>query len=255
MRAPLSLLLLPLLAGGIAPTRADATSAAAPDLPAAGACSPDREYNLGTTDLERGDLGRAVLHLARARFLATGRPGSGLHPIPVPGARAATDGTSSDIEHNLALARARVRGTASDQDAPAPAWDRVFREFPVGTLALGFLACWVLLFAGLIAHRLSGSQAIRRGEGVAILILTAVVAGLGLVGGGALYARHAIRRGVLLADEVRGAEAPDHRAVMVFRAPAGTEVRLLGQAAAGYVRVRLDSGLDGWVPADELGEI
>jgi len=89
---------------------------------------PDVLYNLGTTYLAQGELGRAVLSLERAWKQG---------------------GRAPDLEANLALARAqqkdKVEGAAVEEDFVT----RVVKATPGAVVAGVLLGAWVAVLAGL----------------------------------------------------------------------------------------------------------
>ncbi|MEM6288863.1 MAG: SH3 domain-containing protein [Bacteroidota bacterium] len=176
-----------------------------------GVASAAIEHNLGTLALERGDVGRARLHLERAARLDASRPG---------------------VAHNLRLAR-QAAGVG-DRPVWRVAWDRLGAVVPPGglvalALALSFAALGVVLL-----------ERRRLGAALGALALVTVVAA-----SAALWERTA-PVAIVVASEADLREAPSAAARGVARVRAG-EVVALGDAEAGWRRVEAD-GVEGWVP-------
>lgn len=169
------------------------------------------EHNLGTLALERGDVGRARLHLERAARL---------------------DPTSPAVARNLRLAREAAGVGARGWGERA--WDRLGAAVPPGglvalALALSFAALGVLLL-----------ERRRAAAVVGVLAVLAVAAA-----GGALWERtRAV--GIVVAPEADVRAAPAASARGVARVRAGEAVAV-GDAEAGWRRVEAD-GAEGWLP-------
>jgi hypothetical protein len=193
---------------------------------------PDVQYNLGTTYLAQGDLGRAVLALERAW---------------------AQGGRAPDLEANLALARARqvdkVVGATVEEDFLS----RVVRATPGSLVGWVFLSAWALGFGLLVLFRYLTPG--RR-------TWAAVLAGLALtvsVPAGALLAAHVwihqtVHEAVVLAPTLVAREFPRGEAKVLFEVHAGLKVRLLEETGR-YVRIRLPNGLEGWTEREGVAEI
>jgi hypothetical protein len=193
---------------------------------------PDVLYNLGTTHLARGDLGRAVLALEQARKQG---------------------GRAPDLEANLAVARARqvdkvVGATAEEEFLP-----RVAAATDGPVVAWTFLGTWLAAFALLLLWR-----ALRPGQRTAVGLLTALLFAVA-VPSGLLLATHAwveetVHEAVVLAPTLVARELPQPGARSIFEVHAGLKVRLLEETGR-FVRIRLPNGLEGWAERQGVAEI
>ncbi|MCY1020849.1 SH3 domain-containing protein [Pyxidicoccus sp. MSG2] len=193
---------------------------------------PDVLYNLGTSHLARGDLGRAVLALEQAKK---------------EGARA------PDLEANLAVARARqvdkvVGATAEEEFLP-----RVTAATDGTVVAWTFLGTWVAAFALVLLWR-----ALRPGRRTAVGIMAALLFTVA-VPSGLLLAAHAwveetVHEAVVLAPTLVARELPQAGARSIFEVHAGLKVRLLEETGR-FVRIRLPNGLEGWAEREGVAEI
>lgn len=193
---------------------------------------PDVLYNLGTTYLAQGDVGRAVLSLERAK-----RQG----------------GQAPDLEANLAMARAKQVDKVVGPAAEEPFLTRVVEATDGRMAGWGFLGAWVLGFGMLLLFRFlkPGRRA-----------WAGVLAALGLIAAlptGALVAAHVYVQqnehdAVVLAPSLSVRELPRDDAKARFDVHAGLKVRLM-EDTDRFVRIRLPNGLDGWVARDGVSEI
>jgi hypothetical protein len=193
---------------------------------------PDIHYNLGTTYLSEGDLGRAVLAFERSR-----RAG----------------GEGPDLDANLAMARARqldkVVGAAPEESFH----ERVVTATSGNLVAWLFLGTWLGGFAFLFLFRV-----LRPGSRV----WAAVVAGLLLTASlpsGALLAAHVWvhetrHDAVVIAPTLRAREFPKEEAKVAFEVHPGLKVRVMEETGR-YVRIRLPNGLEGWAEREGVAEI
>ncbi|RKH34252.1 SH3 domain-containing protein [Corallococcus praedator] len=193
---------------------------------------PDVLYNLGTTHLARGDLGRAVLTLEQARKQG---------------------GRSEDLEANLALARARqvdkvVGATADEAFLP-----RLAAATDGAAAAWVFLAAWLVGFALLLLRRVFPSARRTAVAVVAALCLTAAVPA-GLLLGAHIWVHQNVHEAVVLASTLVARELPRAEARSLFEVHAGLKVQLLEETGK-YVRIRLPNGLEGWAERDGIAEI
>jgi hypothetical protein len=193
---------------------------------------PDVLYNLGTSHLARGDLGRAVLALEQAKK---------------------EGGRAPDLEANLAVARARqvdkvVGATAEEEFLP-----RVTAATDGTVVAWTFLGTWVAAFALVLLWRaLRPGRRTAAGVMAALLFTVAVPSGL-------LLAAHAwvdetVHEAVVLAPTLVARELPQAGARSIFEVHAGLKVRLLEETGR-FVRIRLPNGLEGWAEREGVAEI
>ncbi|NTX12579.1 SH3 domain-containing protein [Myxococcus sp. CA056] len=189
-------------------------------------------YNLGTTHLARGDLGRAVLSLEQAKKQG---------------------GRAPDLEANLAVARARqvdkvVGATAEEEFLP-----RVTAATDGTVVAWTFLGTWVATLLLLLVWRwLKPGR--RTGLGIVAALLFTVA-----VPTGALLAAHAwvdetVHEAVVLSPTLVARELPQPGARSIFEVHAGLKVRLLEETGR-FVRIRLPNGLEGWAEREGVAEI
>ncbi|WP_163995247.1 SH3 domain-containing protein [Pyxidicoccus caerfyrddinensis] len=193
---------------------------------------PDVLYNLGTSHLARGDLGRAVLALEQAKK---------------------EGGRAPDLEANLAVARARqvdkvVGATAEEEFLP-----RVTAATDGTVVAWTFLGTWVAAFALVLLWR-----ALRPGRRTAVGIMSALLFTVA-VPSGLLLAAHAwvdetVHEAVVLAPTLVARELPQAGARSIFEVHAGLKVRLLEETGR-FVRIRLPNGLEGWAEREGVAEI
>lgn len=201
-------------------------------LLAHGQGGPDVLYNLGTTYLAQGELGRAVLSLERAWELG---------------------GRAPDLEANLALARAqqkdKVEGAVVEEDFVT----RLVKATPGGMVAGVFLGSWVAGFGLLLLFRFLKPG--RRSWAAVLAALALLVA----LPSGALLAAHVwvartVHEAVVLSKTLVAREFPKGDAKALFEVHEGLKIRLLEEAGR-YVRIRLPNGLEGWTEREGVAEI
>lgn len=181
-----------------------------------GVADPALFYNLGTAYARKGDRGRAVWMLLRARALAPG---------------------DRDIRDNLN----RIAPDIAAQVAffPIPPLEFAYRLFALnGWARLGQVALVLSALSFAATHALRRSDA-RRVPLRKLAIGFAAVALLGHAFAGCRYYEEAVvPRGVIVGDDVRPSSAPsEDAAVYEFVLPPGTVV------VARY------AGVEGWVKA------
>lgn len=193
---------------------------------------PDVLYNLGTTYLAQGELGRAVLALERAWKQG---------------------GRAPDLEANLALARAqqkdKVEGSALEEDFPT----RVARATPGALVAGLFLGAWGAAFGLLLLFRF-----LPPGRRAWAVVLAALAFTLALPSGAVLAAHvwvaRTVREAVVLPKVLEVREFPKESAKASFQIHEGLKIRLLEEAGR-YVRIRLPNGLEGWTEREGVEEL
>lgn len=193
---------------------------------------PDIHYNLGTTYLSQGDLGRAVLAFERSR-----RAG----------------GEGPDLEANLAMARARQLDKVVGAAPEEPFLQRVVAATNGNLVVWLFLGTWLGGFAFLFLFRLLRPGG--RGWAVVVggLLLTASLPS------GALLAAHVwvhetLHEAVVIASTLRAREFPKEEAKVAFEVHPGLKVRVMEETGR-YVRIRLPNGLEGWAEREGVAEI
>ncbi|RMH40310.1 MAG: hypothetical protein D6689_14180 [Deltaproteobacteria bacterium] len=211
-------------------------------LVAAGIRHEDLFYNLGNAYFrlaaDRDDvLGRAIYNYERALRV---RP------------------DFDDAAYNLQVARDAVAAKVVDRIESAegdPLWVTVATKFSIGQLTVAFLVVDAVLFAALIALRLMASGFAR-----AIVAVGAGFAAVAFFVAAALLWAHVyfvtrVDLGIVLPDETQLSEAPGQTARDGARLHAGLRVHVVDREGSGWVRVRLANGHEGWLPAEEVGEL
>ena len=193
---------------------------------------PDVLYNLGTAELQKGELGPAILHLEQAR-----RQGA----------------DSDDLEANLALARARQLDKVVGAQLDEPLSTRIAAAFPGRALGITFLIAWGLAFLLLIARRWLKARPRRWAGALSLLAFLIALPLAGLVAAKA-FAQGNDREAVVLAKTAQVRAFPEDDAKVAFEVHEGLEVRLLDTAGA-YVHIQLANGKDGWVEKSGVGQI
>jgi hypothetical protein len=205
--------------------------------------SPDVLYSLGTAYAERGDVGKALWALERARLAA---PGDG------------------DVAHNLDVVRQRVRvhrmeqrraGRMTEGEPDGVSTFRTLTAVTAGTLAWPSLLAWIAAFGLLFWRRGLVRGGVKDAVTVAA-VLFFVVAALGF---GGLAAR------TVTLDSVEVGVAVDKKPTM-RRAPIQTEkrgphpdlfegatLRVLERRDDGWIHVQLVDGARGWMHKESVG--
>jgi tetratricopeptide (TPR) repeat protein len=196
-------------------------------LAADGLESPALHANLGRARLGAGRRGAAIASFERALRL---------------------DPRDGDARAGLAAARAGdPSGMAAGPDRSFLA--RVAERTPDAWAAAAFAVPWAVLFAALaLRSRAPGGARPALGTAAALAALLAAA------GAALLAARAAERRAqvaVVTAAEAPVREGPEEELRPALRLREGAEVRIL-EARADALRVRLASGLEGWMSARDL---
>jgi tetratricopeptide (TPR) repeat protein len=191
-------------------------------------------YNLGNAYFRAGDLGRAAYNYERALRLDPG---------------------FDDARHNLAVVRetvAETTGASLGEPAEPTAWSRAFTAVSKAWLITTFIITNLGFFAGLIALRIRSAKPRRRRLRVATGLAGAVFAmsAIWLLGRIAIVDR--VDLGVVLPAEVAMREGPSSAERSYVHA--GARVRIIGHAS-GWLKVRLESGTEGWVPQNAIGQL
>jgi hypothetical protein len=197
------------------------------DLVADGWESAALHHDLGNARWRMGKRGAAMASYARALRLDPG---------------------DADARANLDLARAENVDPVAGALAQ-PLLLRAAERVPDGLALAAFALAWLGQWAALAARRLA--VAARR----AALTALAVTAAVAAVGGGAVLAGKAAARStpiaVVVAPSTPVREGAEAALQPSFELHEGTEVRVL-ELRGGAARVRLGSGLEGWVTAADL---
>jgi len=188
---------------------------------------PDVLFNLGTSYLQAGQLGEAVLYLERARRLSR----------------------NDDIEANLSYARTlmvdKVIGAGGDE----PFLERVAHATPGDGAAIAFLACWWLLFAAWIAFRFATRRALL-GVAIGMFFLGSMI--FGALTGVHAWVAHNVIEAVVMPQTAKVFEFPGEGAKVAFEIHSGLKIRLMEESGK-FVRIRLPNGLEGWT--DKTGVV
>ncbi|NMO22429.1 SH3 domain-containing protein [Pyxidicoccus fallax] len=193
---------------------------------------PDVLYNLGTTHLARGDLGRAVLALEQA---------------------VKQGGRAPDLEANLAVARARQVDKVVGASAEEEFLPRVAAATDGNVVAWTFLGTWVAAFVMVMLWRV-----LRPGRrtlvGILATLLFAVAIPSGLLLATHAWVEETVHEAVVLSPTLVARELPQPGARSIFEVHAGLKVRLLEETGR-FVRIRLPNGLEGWAEREGVAEI
>jgi len=219
-----------------------AAVAAYEELDRHGVVSPDLAFHLGNAYFRRGELGRAIWSYERALTLAP---------------------DDEDARYNLTQARKLAQRKAEDKLEGAerdPLWMRVVGELtPTATAGL-FLAFYLGFFAMLFWRRAQRRRARTATEphGTALPTTLAALTGVGVVLSGLLLlGRITLDRlpfAIVLPDQAEVKEGADSHYRTSFKVHAGLRLRLLDRDQ-DWVRVRLANGLEGWLPANQIGRV
>lgn len=194
----------------------------------------DVHYNLGCAYFRLGKLGPAIYHFERALIL---------------------DPAADDARFNLDLSRRQVRSRITDElkgVAGDSWWVRYVNIFRLKTWAILFLCLWWLTLGAVFALRFLHPGPLRAG-----LIASGSLMGLvsficALLLAGRIYLDTQMPMGIILPDQIAVREGPNMSTKTSFKLHAGLRVRLLNKDA-GWMRIRLANGLEGWVPEQEVG--
>ncbi len=196
----------------------------------------DLAYNLANAYFRLGKKGLAVLFYEKAlRF----RPGD----------RAASS--------NLAIVRQALVDRVvmqSGSEAGEPPWQTFVRGFSLDTVTLVFLAVYFLVFTLAIVRRLTPRTSLKRQLFWLNLPLITLLVLVGIFFATSWYLNEKVRHGVMIAPVAELREGPDSAARVQMEVHEGLKVRLLSESA-GYARVRLANGVEGYLRSDQMGEI
>ncbi len=222
--------------GNDAQFRADygAAAAAYEQLDRQRIVSPDLYYNMGVNYFRQGSLGRAIWSFERALVV---------------------EPDDEDARFNLIQARKLAERRVLDKIEGAerePLWIRVVTFLSPSAATWLFLGLYVASFALLfVRRRATGDSRTALSAGAAILGTGAVLAGVLLLGRMNL---DRVPFGIVLPDRVAVKDGADVNYRTSFEVHAGLRVRLLDRDQ-DWVRIRLANGLEGWLPADDVGRL
>ncbi len=202
-------------------------------------------YNLGTVCAQRGDLGRATLHLRRSLQAEAG----------------ATEDIAAAALRNLGIVRQRREVAAATHkalvDQPETWRDALItavRSPGFGWLAVitGWLAAGLWLLRSRLAARVPQGVV-----GSIIGVLAAVFVIVGSLHGYAVRAESASPLAITLQDPLEVREGPGTHRKVLFTVQSGSRVRIVDRANT-WLRIHLSSGpanTNGWVPEASVGEL
>ena len=198
-------------------------------------------YNLGTCYAQLEKPGYAVYYLSRALL---------------PELQASAE-IGEDARHNLSLLRQRIEivaeaeglqvsSSVSGLDVLATA----LRAPIVGLIAMicGYLALVGYIFFFWWKKRSTGVSNSLLGIGLVSYLV------LGLLHGFAVRAELQMPQAIALENIIEVREGPGLHRKLSFKLQGGSQVRII-QRGHGWSRIRLQGGLEGWVPDSTLGQI
>jgi tetratricopeptide (TPR) repeat protein len=195
-----------------------------------GAGGADVLFNLGTTYLQAGDLGNAVLYLERARRLGRG----------------------DDVEAQLAMARDQLTDKVIGAQADEPFVQRLAEATRESAASGVFLSTWALAFTALLLMRVFRAHRLKLAIAAALMLVCAAVSG-SIVAAHA-YVESTIVDAVVIPAELKAREFPKDSAKVSFEVHSGLKVRVL-ESSGKFVRIRLPNGLEGWTERDGVADI
>lgn len=191
-----------------------------------GFASPSLHLNLGNAQARLGLRGRAVASWERALRL---------------------DPWDEDAGANLRAARTEDPDRALAGEPTLLA--RVVERTSDGVAVVIFLLPWWLLWGALALRPRVGGRMRRTLSALALLSALGVLAGVILVAGRARDRRLPLV--ILVAPSTPVREGPSPALKAAFELHEGTRARVVRQSG-GFVLVRLDGGLEGWLPVDDV---
>ncbi len=229
------------------------TAAAAGDLQAAVSAYEEAErllpgrsallsFNLGTAYAQLGEVGLATYHLRRALQVQA----------------QASEDVAAAAQRNLGIVRQRleVAAAASGAQVDRPETWRDALLAAVGSPGFGWLALgagWLALVVWLLRGRL-GSRGVHSVVGSVIGVLVAIYLVLGSLHGYAVRAESEAPQAIALPATLEVREGPGSHRKALFTVQGGSRVRIVDRGA-GWLRIRLPDGLEGWAPLASLGEL
>jgi len=199
-------------------------------------------FNLGTAYAQLGEVGLATYHLRRA----------------LQGQAQASEDVAAAAQRNLGIVRQRVEiaaaASAAQVDRPETWRDALLAA--VGSPGFGWLALgagWLALLAWLLRGRLGG-RAPGGVLGSVLGVLVTVYLVVGGLHGYAVRAESDAPQAIALVAKLEVREGPGNHRKALFVVQGGSRVRIVDRGA-GWLRVRLPDGLEGWAPQASLGEL
>ena len=197
----------------------------------------DLYFNLGTALLRQNRLGPAILYLERAQRTAP-----------------------SDPEVAANLAQAQKLRLDKLVDAPeqaaggsAPLTSRIAQSTQCEVWTWTFLCLWLFGWS-LVVLRYFFSGPSRSGMAFSGIALIALSLPAGAILASHAYAARHEQEAIVLADVLPVREGPSPQFKVEFEIHEGLKVQVI-EREAGFQRIRLMNGLQGWVPAQGLAKI
>lgn len=190
-------------------------------------------YNLGNCFYRTGQMGRAILYYEKALLLAPRSP---------------------EIRQNLVFARGQ---TIDRIDSTIPfisaVFSRILSYFTLNEVSWAFwsIAIVFLFISGLILNRRASSRMI---QGYVYVALPLIL-GIGILFALKLYMYAYQPQGVVIAPKVEVKSGPGTGFQTLFALHDGTKFSYTGDRQADWVRLELDNGNNGWLPADMVSAI
>ncbi len=196
-------------------------------LLAAGESGP-RHYNAGCAAYQAGQLGQAIYHWERARYL---------------------DPHLTDAAANLEVARLAAADQVKEEEVPRLTWLATHLDLLAGAL---LAAWWGLALALFLALRRPRGE--RDGLILASVTLTLVVGAAGALLALGAHQRATFPLAICLPEAVTVRSGPGETFPEVFTLHAGAPTTLLTRQG-DWVRIRLGKRLVGWLPASQVGRV
>lgn len=197
--------------------------------------SPDVMANLGSAEFAAGKTGPAMTHLLKTMRLAPGSRAAQTAQVNLDRIRSLLNERQNSVDKS-----AYIFGAYTD------AWTALFSWLDAKTALVVFLGCWALFFVGLAGRRLFSRRT--------TLIIIAFTASATVLSGLGAYASDRVqsyRTGVVLVDQAAVMDDVASTQATV-QLPEGLEFRIL-EVRGTWVRVRLSSGLSGWMAEQDVG--
>jgi tetratricopeptide (TPR) repeat protein len=189
--------------------------------------NPKLYYNLANAYLLQNDLGRAILNYRKAEKL---------------------DKTNSDIQKNLAFARARRIDKVEQKTETQIMQTLIFWHYDLGMQTKFIIAC--ISFA-IFCFTLAATIWFGRKAGLLVVALISAVLLICFAGSLVVdsYNQATQSSGVIVSKEVTAYQGDGPNYPASFKEPlhAGTEFILL-ERRPGWFHIRLANGSDGWIP-------
>ena len=205
--------------------------------------NPELYHNLANSYAKTGQLGAAVLYYNRA-----------LAAAPGPETRVAATANLERTRAALAAAHQKhIRPQRALFAEGHGVFYALFQLLSEPTLAVIFLALFFSLVAVLLLRHLPAYGLKRATKPLALTLLFLLLITGGWLAGN-IATTESVRSGIVLVADtpLRATRLPHSPRVTL---PEGLEVAISGEPDDGLLRVRLAGGREGFVPAENIGEI